>query len=117
MYKGLLSTIIGANKKGDAIEDLLMDIEPQLDFSDKNRVVSGWLNYARFCSEKMKKMAISNALKYEASREIWDSLSDDSQNVVNTLEHPDDLFETFGFNDEPVEADDYYGDDIEVEAL
>ena len=76
LYRKFTSIILMSRKSGEVLEDLLMEIMPQLNFSEPHDTISHWVNYAKARgSEKMKLFTEKNILTHGFAKKVWDNAS------------------------------------------
>jgi len=76
LYRKLTTVILMSRKSGEVMEDLLMELVPQLNFSEPHDTISNWVNYAKARgSEKMKAFTEEKILVNPFAKKVWDNVT------------------------------------------
>lgn len=93
MYKQIIVNSAMSSKNGDVLDELLMDMAPQIDFSLDNSIIEAWLRYAYRKGTKTKEF-VHSILKYKSVKEMWNSFGNNGQGSINEpIPHFEDCYD------------------------
>jgi hypothetical protein len=85
LYRKLTAVILMSRKGGEVLEDLLMELVPQLNFSESHDTISNWVSYAKARgSEKMKAFTEEKILVNSFAKKVWENVTKQMEARENT---------------------------------